>query len=627
MEDHFLSGRRRQTFASGFAASGARRPAYLDAPLEYHVSTRSPVAITPLRRTRMKECFSAYGYTDPVDMKERIPSSDDLQLAQHQTRLPRLPIPTIEETCSRFLKSIEAIASAEEYFVAMKLIDEFKAAGGVGEQLDALLREWDKRCGQPSWLEEFWDDAYLCPRNPIPINVNYFFGFSAHPNKQAMTRTGRAASLLYGAVSYHMDIRHDKLLCEFERDKPVCMNQNRFLCCTSRVPGKRRDRMVCYCEVPALSKDALESKSVEYVSSPEPPRHCIVIQRNRFFSLNVLKDEDTVVDVEELLVALELIEETVRSVEEPGPPVGLLTTMNRSDWFEAREHLERLGNHDTLRAIQSAIICIALDSVQVMTSDEAARIFLHGGGTNRWFDRHNIIVTRDSWAGVNWEHSVTDATATLRLADRMYQSDCEHAFTKDLIAELVMDASRRLRAAALFTELEWVLDSTVNDTMKRAFRDYKKMIEANETAVLRFCHFGGARIKDAKIPPDSFVQLAFQLTYYRLLGRACATYETASTRTFLHGRTECVRSATRASLDFCRMSSDPIFTESVGSFLPTQRVLMREAMKQHTKNMQLAKNAYGIRPPTFLACVLQAVKPRLLPPFVIIRFTKNPFVF
>ncbi|RNF20048.1 putative choline/carnitine O-acetyltransferase [Trypanosoma conorhini] len=607
MDRHLSTKLPEQPFALGFAGSGSRAPAYLDAPQEYYVATRSPVTVTPPGRTHTKECFSAYGYTDPVDMKERLPSRDDLQMVQHQSRLPRLPIPTIEETCSRFLKSIEAIASAEEYFVAVKLIGEFKAAGGVGEKLDALLREWDQRCGQPSWLEEFWDDAYLCPRDPIPINVNYFFGFSAHPNKKAMTQLGRAASLLHGAVSYHIDIRQDNLLCEFERDKPVCMCQNRFLCCTSRVPGRRRDRKVCYCEIPALSRDELESKSVEYVSSPDPPRHCIVIQRNRFFQLNVIRDDDTIVEVEELLVALKLIEERVVTAEEPGPPVGLLTTMNRTDWFEAREHLKQLGNYNTLRAIQSAIICIALDSVEVVTSDEAARIFLHGSGTNRWFDRHNIIVTRDGWAGANWEHSVADGTATLRLADRMYQSDCEHVFTEDVIAELATDASRRLRAAALFTELAWLLDGTVNDTMKRAFSDYKKMIEVNETAVLRFRHFGGARIKGVKASPDAFLQLAFQLTYYRLLGRAGATYEAASTRTFLHGRTECVRSATRASLDFCRMSGEPIFSEPVGSILPTQRALMWEAMRQHSENMLLAKKAHGIDR-HLLGLRLQAVK-------------------
>ncbi|KEG14802.1 carnitine O-acetyltransferase [Trypanosoma grayi] len=597
---------------SGFAANvpdtGARPFSFLDAPPEFFVATRSPVTHAPQQRPKAsKECYSVYGSTDPVDDLARVPSAEDMTLADHQRQLPRLPIPQLQDTCAKFLKSVEAIASSMEYFVVRKLIDEFEAPGGVGEKLDALLRDWDKRCEEPSWLEDFWDDAYLCPRGPIPINVNYFFGFSAHPNASAMTQIGRAASLLHGAVAYHLEIRNGTLLSEYEREKPVCMSQNRFLCCTSRLPGRRRDRKVCYCDLPALTEDELQSKSVEFVSLPHPPRHCIVIQRNRFFVVDVLHDDRTAIDIEDLVVALRLIQEKVEHNEEAGPPVGLLTTIDRAQWFEAREHLKELGNYETLRAIQSAIICLALDSVEVVTSDEAARIFLHGSGTNRWFDRHNIIVTRDGWAGVNWEHSVSDGTATLRLADRMYKSDCEHNFTMETIATLMTDRSRRTRAAARISELEWKLDAQVNATMREAFFNYKAMIEVNETVVLRFRDFGGAYLKEAKASPDAFVQLAFQLAYYRMFGRTCATYEAASTRTFLHGRTECVRSATRAALDFCRTASEPIFSKRVGSVVPTQRALLREAMIQHVENMKQAKNAHGIDR-HLLGLRLQAVK-------------------
>ncbi|ORC87718.1 carnitine O-acetyltransferase [Trypanosoma theileri] len=597
-------------FASSVPNTSVRPFSLLDAPPEYYVAVRSPITQTPheyQQRQHLKECFSVYGYTDANDMLERKPSADDVPLAEHQSRLPRLPIPSLQETCEQFLKSIEAIASPSEYVVVSKLVDEFKASGGVGEMLDKLLHEWDERCEQPSWLEEFWDDAYLCPRDPIPINVNYFFGFSAHPNAKAMTQMGRAASLLWGAVSYFVDTRDGKLLCEYERDKPVCMCQNRFLCCTSRLPGRYRDRKVCYLDSPALTEDELQSKSVEYVALPSPPKHCVVIQRNRFFVLEVLDDKGLPIDVSTLVVALYLIGEKVNSTEEAGPPVGLLTTMDRTGWFEARENLKELGNYQTLRAIQSAIICLALDSVEVVTSDEAARIFLHGSGTNRWFDRHNIIVTRDGWAGVNWEHSVADGTSTLRLADRMYQADCNNAFTKESIEELILDESRRAKAKSLISELEWKLDSQLNIIMNQAFANYKVMIEVNETAVLRFRDFGGSLLKDLKVSPDAFVQLAFQLTYYRMFGQTCATYEAASTRTFLHGRTECVRSATRAALDFCAAASEPIFAKRPGSRLPSQLKLMEEAIQEHVDIMKRAKNAHGIDR-HLLGLRLQAVK-------------------
>jgi hypothetical protein len=56
--------------------------------------------------------------------------------------------------------------------------------------------------------------------------------------------------------------------------------------------------------------------------------------------------------------------------------------------------------------------------------------------------------------------------------------------------------------------------------------------------------------QDAARQPDSFVQMAFQLAFYRLHGRVCATYETVATRRFRFGRTECGRSCTPESLAF-----------------------------------------------------------------------------
>ncbi len=40
----------------------------------------------------------------------------------------------------------------------------------------------------PSWLEPLWDDSYLLGRDPIAINVNYFFGFKEDPSPRRNTQ-------------------------------------------------------------------------------------------------------------------------------------------------------------------------------------------------------------------------------------------------------------------------------------------------------------------------------------------------------------------------------------------------------------------------------------------------------
>lgn len=50
--------------------------------------------------------------------------------------------------------------------------------------------------------------------------------------------------------------------------------------------------------------------------------------------------------------------------------------------------------------------------------------------------------------------------------------------------------------------------------------------------------------------------MILQLCYYRTYGQPCATYESASTRQFLMGRTECIRSCASESLAWCRAFDD-----------------------------------------------------------------------
>ncbi|KAH9586556.1 Choline/carnitine acyltransferase domain [Trypanosoma melophagium] len=564
----------------------------LDSAFEVREShTRSPVKTMETFRFQ-KEILSVNGQTDTG---ERPSKAHMTSYEEHQASLPRLPIPPLQHTCDLYLKSIQAIASSEEYFYASKAVEEFLLPGGTGELLHSLLLKWDETCDQPSWLEEFWDDSYLCTRDPIPVNVNYFFQLQSHPQQQVgkkvVSQVGRAASLLHAATEYYLSILHGTVAKEFERDAPVCMSQYRYVFSTARVPGLHRDRKVCY-STRALTTDEKKSKFAEFIASD--PKHCIVIIRNRYFQVQVIHENGTQYSVNEIALALKHIENSATSRKEPGAPVGLFTTLDRTDRFHARERLKALGNSEILQAIQSAIICLCLDGVEVTSPDEAARLFLHGPGTNRWFDRHNIIVTRDGSAGINWEHSVADGGTTLHVADFMYRRDCERFITDEEVEELMQDKKMVSLSVKMISELNWFLDNGLDKLMNAAFADFKILIQSNETHVLHFQQFGGIAIKHDGMSPDAFVQVALQLTYYRLFGRNCATYEAASTRTFSHGRTECVRSATRAVWDFCRAASDPIFSKRVGSYVPTQRDLLRTALESHTNYMKLAKKGLGV---------------------------------
>ena len=64
--------------------------------------------------------------------------------------------------------------------------------------------------------------------------------------------------------------------------------------------------------------------------------------------------------------------------------------------------------------------------------------------------------------------------------------------------------------------------------------------------------FGKGLIKKCKLSPDSFIQMALQLAYFRDIGRHHLTYEASMTRLFKEGRTETVRACSIESTEFVK---------------------------------------------------------------------------
>ncbi|KAJ1886916.1 hypothetical protein LPJ81_006612, partial [Coemansia sp. IMI 209127] len=92
----------------------------------------------------------------------------------------------------------------------------------------------------------------------------------------------------------------------------------------------------------------------------------------------------------------------------------------------------------------------------------------------------------------------------------------------------------------------------------------------------------------AKVSPDAFVQMALQLTYYRIHGEFAPVYESASTRQFLHGRTETVRSLTSEAADFV------VVMESAASSGADKYDALVRASERHQTLLREASSGQGI---------------------------------
>lgn len=117
--------------------------------------------------------------------------------------LPHLPVPKLEDTTEKFLKSAKPFLSNDELFSTIKLLDRFKS--GVGKELQALL---EKRASQhENWLSDWWlKTAYLQYRDPVVVYSNPGMVYPCECFQNEEDRLEYTAKFILAAMSYKSDI-------------------------------------------------------------------------------------------------------------------------------------------------------------------------------------------------------------------------------------------------------------------------------------------------------------------------------------------------------------------------------------------------------------------------------------
>jgi carnitine O-acetyltransferase len=74
----------------------------------------------------------------------------------YQDRLPKLPIPPLEDTCRRYLRALEALQDEKEHAQTKAAVKDFLE--NEGPKIQEKLREWAKnkdRCGSTDYDSTF----------------------------------------------------------------------------------------------------------------------------------------------------------------------------------------------------------------------------------------------------------------------------------------------------------------------------------------------------------------------------------------------------------------------------------------------------------------------------------------
>lgn len=491
--------------------------------------------------------------------------SEDLSkgaMLRFQESMPRLPVPTLQETAAKYLRSIIPLTTPDEYARTEAAVKDFIKPGGAGEEMQKKLLAKAADPSIKNWMLDWWNDAaYLKYRDPVVPYVSYFY--SHKDDKLRKDPATRAAAITTAALAFKAQVDNKTLEPEYMRKLPLCMDSYKYMFNTSRQPIAERDDAMIY--------DAATHK------------HIIVMRKNRFFKVaHELNGKQ--LSTAELQVQFERVYAATEG-QPKGTAIGALSSENRDKWVDFRADLIAANparNQAAIEDIESASFLVCLDDASPVTREERAHQYWHGDGENRYYDKPlQFIVNDNGTAGFLGEHSMMDGTPTHRLND--YVNDV--IFNNKVDHGAPASANRTIPAP---TEVIFTINQKVLEDVAEAKADFDKVIGEHELSVFAFKGYGKGLIKKFKASPDAYVQMIIQLGYYKCFGVVRPTYEAAATRRYQLGRTETCRSVSVESLDFVKTFEDPNATNEA------KIAAARKAFKAHVKYISDASEGKGV---------------------------------
>lgn len=482
--------------------------------------------------------------------------------------LPRQPLPSLAQTMDRYLRSLEPLVSSEELEQTRQLLAEFGAPGGEGERLQARLQRRVAR--MENWITDWWvQSTYLESRLPLAVHSSPAVVLPKQDFNDWRGQLRFVAKLIAGVLDFKAKIDHQTLLVEYSRGYPLCMDQYSRLFASCRLPGPKHDSVL----LPPPGR--------------RPTTYITVVRNYQFFQLEVYNSDGTPLTVDQLHWQLQRIRS--QSWKTDKEPLGVLTSDHRHTWGQAYTTLMRDKlNRESARAIQRSLFTVCLDAPVLKVSDAraASRLaaqMLHGGGShsnsgNRWFDKTlQFIVGEDGSCGVLYEQAVAEGPPIATIIDHVLD------YCKD------PDPARApLIPLQLPKKLYFYFTPEIKRDIEHAKQNLDILITDLDISCFTYRRFGKELLKRQGLSPDSVLQVALQLAYYRTHGALCPTAESASLRRFHRGRTETIRSATSAALAFVQGMADD------NCQAPERLNLLKRAVKVHSTLTEQALDGQGI---------------------------------
>uniref|UniRef100_A0A914QN05 Choline/carnitine acyltransferase domain-containing protein n=1 Tax=Panagrolaimus davidi TaxID=227884 RepID=A0A914QN05_9BILA len=495
------------------------------------------------------------------------------------SKLPKLMPPDLNSTLKTFVEFAEPLQTNDKFQRTKQVTKEF-VESGEAQKLHELLVERAQNLN--NWLTPWWlNIAYLEARTPLPIVTSPGVAFPPMEYSGEEGQIDAAAKMIQAALNFHHKILNNELPEDRAGKVPFDMSQYKFLFGTTRIPRKGKDE-------------------IRYgASNKEWPKHILVTRNGHTFQVSVYDKNGNILGTEAL--EKQFRDFVIPNSQTRNPaPVNLVSSDERDAWAAVYQRLEK-KHPELIKSYENALFILCLDSpISHDSSDrsraeEQMRQMLTGGGAdengiNRWFDKTvQLNIGYSGACGVTYEHTPAEGPPIATFIENICEALEKREFYKESSAEIYEKPFK----------FNFNLDAADDDAIAAAAEKLNRSTMDLEIRFLPFKNFGKNIPKKAKLSPDSFIQMAFQVTHYRLHNILPPTYETATLRKFDEGRTDTIRLPNPASAEFTKAFVDrkenyssknlsELFRKAVESHKNYSiRAMMGQGMDRHLLGLRL----------------------------------------
>uniref|UniRef100_A0A4W6DP22 Carnitine O-palmitoyltransferase 1, muscle isoform n=1 Tax=Lates calcarifer TaxID=8187 RepID=A0A4W6DP22_LATCA len=451
-------------------------------------------------------------------------------LYSFQASLPRLPVPSVDDTIHRYLESVRPLLDNDQYNQMEILANDFRDFKAAQLQRYLILKSWWATNYVSDWWEEY---IYLRGRSPIMVNSNFYIMdllYMTPTHRQA----ARAGNVVHAMLQYRRKLeRGEHAPLRALGTVPMCSTQMERMFNTTRIPG-------------------IETDIVQHLTDR---KHLVVYHKGRFFQVWLYTGGRHLLPSELETQFQRILNDT----SEPQPGELKLAALT-CPWMPLSRQKR-----------QAKVSVFSLSTGLTFGS--------------LWFDKSFTLISYPNGKiGINAEHSWADAPIVGHMWEYVLATDCFHlGYTEE--GHCKGDVNKGL---PLPTRLQWQIPKECQEVIETSYLSAKQIADDVDFHGYLFTDFGKGLIKKCRTSPDAFIQLALQLAQFRDQGVFCLTYESSMTRMFRDGRTETVRSCTSEAVAFVRAMEDADATNA------QRLALFRKAADKHQNMYRLAMTGSGI---------------------------------